>query len=164
MTSAVPVGVRPLLTAVFAAGRLTTLPLASGSCRRFAVPCNLMPFRLANPMIAFLDGASSSAAICAALYPCDARPAIAATLSSLDVVCHFWRIHILTSETMLRRRPAPSLAPEISAAASLRRTGHWPGHRRDFSSTQARSEEHTSELQSLMRISYAVFCLKKKNT
>src|SRR3546814_10264610 len=29
---------------------------------------------------------------------------------------------------------------------------------------QARSEEHTSELQSLMRISYAVFCLKKKTT
>src|SRR3546814_5657656 len=28
---------------------------------------------------------------------------------------------------------------------------------------QGRSEEHTSELQSLMRISYAVFCLKKKN-
>src|SRR3546814_2074206 len=28
----------------------------------------------------------------------------------------------------------------------------------------ARSEEHTSELQSLMRISYAVFCLKKKKT
>src|SRR3546814_9819773 len=29
---------------------------------------------------------------------------------------------------------------------------------------ERRSEEHTSELQSLMRISYAVFCLKKKNT
>src|SRR3546814_6033036 len=29
--------------------------------------------------------------------------------------------------------------------------------------TPLRSEEHTSELQSLMRISYAVFCLKKKN-
>src|SRR3546814_7335435 len=29
---------------------------------------------------------------------------------------------------------------------------------------QERSEEHTSELQSLMRISYAVFCLKKKTT
>src|SRR3546814_8046486 len=28
---------------------------------------------------------------------------------------------------------------------------------------EIRSEEHTSELQSLMRISYAVFCLKKKN-
>src|SRR3546814_2653239 len=35
----------------------------------------------------------------------------------------------------------------------------------DFSRSvvAARSEEHTSELQSLMRISYAVFCLKKKN-
>src|SRR3546814_1064092 len=31
------------------------------------------------------------------------------------------------------------------------------------SSCRRRSEEHTSELQSLMRISYAVFCLKKKN-
>src|SRR3546814_9575721 len=39
----------------------------------------------------------------------------------------------------------------------LRRPRPWPlPHRRD------RSEEHTSELQSLMRISYAVFCLKKK--
>src|SRR3546814_2294772 len=33
-----------------------------------------------------------------------------------------------------------------------------------FIDTPGRSEEHTSELQSLMRISYAVFCLKKKNT
>src|SRR3546814_3149110 len=32
-----------------------------------------------------------------------------------------------------------------------------------FQSLGLRSEEHTSELQSLMRISYAVFCLKKKN-
>src|SRR3546814_1042923 len=34
----------------------------------------------------------------------------------------------------------------------------------DVTSITNRSEEHTSELQSLMRISYAVFCLKKKNT
>src|SRR3546814_4799570 len=34
----------------------------------------------------------------------------------------------------------------------------------DRARTRGRSEEHTSELQSLMRISYAVFCLKKKNT
>src|SRR3546814_4778092 len=33
---------------------------------------------------------------------------------------------------------------------------------RNPSSNEIRSEEHTSELQSLMRISYAVFCLKKK--
>src|SRR3546814_1121610 len=32
-----------------------------------------------------------------------------------------------------------------------------------YPSRITRSEEHTSELQSLMRISYAVFCLKKKN-
>src|SRR3546814_9151162 len=38
--------------------------------------------------------------------------------------------------------------------------GHWPSPDRGGNS---RSEEHTSELQSLMRISYAVFCLKKKN-
>src|SRR3546814_3151621 len=44
--------------------------------------------------------------------------------------------------------------------AGLQREGR-AGHR---ARRAARSEEHTSELQSLMRISYAVFCLKKKNT
>src|SRR3546814_7822359 len=34
---------------------------------------------------------------------------------------------------------------------------------RRFPTSKYRSEEHTSELQSLMRISYAVFCLKKKS-
>src|SRR3546814_10107858 len=34
----------------------------------------------------------------------------------------------------------------------------------DHGGESGRSEEHTSELQSLMRISYAVFCLKKKKT
>src|SRR3546814_4624261 len=38
------------------------------------------------------------------------------------------------------------------------RSGRWAGKGK----TECRSEEHTSELQSLMRISYAVFCLKKK--
>src|SRR3546814_6327085 len=39
-----------------------------------------------------------------------------------------------------------------------------PAHRVTRLRRQGRSEEHTSELQSLMRISYAVFCLKKKKT
>src|SRR3546814_7257363 len=39
----------------------------------------------------------------------------------------------------------------------------WVEHRAAADSDDTRSEEHTSELQSLMRISYAVFCLKKKN-
>src|SRR3546814_10061605 len=38
------------------------------------------------------------------------------------------------------------------------------GSVQDASAKEVRSEEHTSELQSLMRISYAVFCLKKKTT
>src|SRR3546814_4947319 len=40
----------------------------------------------------------------------------------------------------------------------------FPYFRPFLTAGQARSEEHTSELQSLMRISYAVFCLKKKRT
>src|SRR3546814_5438611 len=39
---------------------------------------------------------------------------------------------------------------------------HWASKRIMHLNTE-RSEEHTSELQSLMRISYAVFCLKKKH-
>src|SRR3546814_5217967 len=51
---------------------------------------------------------------------------------------------------------------------AIERTGKCGGHQPfapNFIATAIiRSEEHTSELQSLMRISYAVFCLKKKKT
>src|SRR3546814_7166533 len=57
------------------------------------------------------------------------------------------------------------------AARFLRRRRSRDPHRRTRAAEiwraglcPARSEEHTSELQSLMRISYAVFCLKKKKT
>src|SRR3546814_3243880 len=45
-----------------------------------------------------------------------------------------------------------------------RKKNYWKcaGRLWSYSPTPCRSEEHTSELQSLMRISYAVFCLKKK--
>src|SRR3546814_7951264 len=54
----------------------------------------------------------------------------------------------------------PALEPDAvrAGAAGGGRRARCPG------AVGARSEEHTSELQSLMRISYAVFCLKKKNT
>src|SRR3546814_2610164 len=42
-------------------------------------------------------------------------------------------------------------------------SGHPGAGARPTARCTKRSEEHTSELQSLMRISYAVFCLKKKN-
>src|SRR3546814_4193560 len=45
-------------------------------------------------------------------------------------------------------------------ATAMEGPGPAPGRGHD--GHRARSEEHTSELQSLMRISYAVFCLKKK--
>src|SRR3546814_3760788 len=54
-------------------------------------------------------------------------------------------------ERDLRRRQA-----RIGIVLQLHQVAADPGQRRQ------RSEEHTSELQSLMRISYAVFCLKKK--
>src|SRR3546814_4467009 len=50
-----------------------------------------------------------------------------------------------------------------AAGPARRRAGRIRLHRRAANGA-ARSEEHTSELQSLMRISYAVFCLKKKNS
>src|SRR3546814_1965854 len=73
------------------------------------------------------------------------------------------------------------IARAIVAARPVERTGqlagivrkavgHKPGARKDpatrtFQAIRIhRSEEHTSELQSLMRTSYAVFCLKKKKT
>src|SRR3546814_2718587 len=69
-----------------------------------------------------------------------------------------------------RRRPArvralrhqapcpPAAAVPPAAARAL------PAPRGPSPPPSDRSEEHTSELQSLMRISYAVFCLKKKKT
>src|SRR3546814_15358194 len=57
--------------------------------------------------------------------------------------------------------PRPALIERIEAAQLTPfQFQQWEGKRL----TRSRSEEHTSELQSLMRISYAVFCLKKQNT
>src|SRR3546814_2778526 len=52
------------------------------------------------------------------------------------------------------------LVPVILASKRVHMRLHRPAMRRQMG--QPRSEEHTSELQSLMRISYAVFCLKQK--
>src|SRR3546814_9601733 len=57
---------------------------------------------------------------------------------------------------------------DISTVMSPRTVISWAQNAAIFNKLgfafRLRSEEHTSELQSLMRISYAVFCLKKKNT
>src|SRR3546814_7640172 len=73
------------------------------------------------------------------------------------------------SDEIARRRS--SGFPQSRLRAGLRREAAPPAPARTRltgvklrlrSKAQGRSEEHTSELQSLMRISYAVFCLKKK--
>src|SRR3546814_2007384 len=57
---------------------------------------------------------------------------------------------------------------QLSGLLTVVHRGVQNGHERSSPQEAARSlrrsEEHTSELQSLMRISYAVFCLKKKKT
>src|SRR3546814_7677029 len=75
----------------------------------------------------------------------------------------------------LARRPPGSLAEATrerqagsqTSRSSAKRAFSWMYWNRSsgfLPIRQSRSEEHTSELQSLMRISYAVFCLKKKTT
>src|SRR3546814_5540523 len=54
----------------------------------------------------------------------------------------------------------PRTRPNPFPGGNPRELGAWPLF---VTFDDPRSEEHTSELQSLMRISYAVFCLKKKN-
>src|SRR3546814_2294420 len=67
---------------------------------------------------------------------------------------------------------ASSGETQLADPAALRQLARLPGTARELKAMEAligpsktrlfmRSEEHTSELQSLMRISYAVFCLKK---
>src|SRR3546814_6405498 len=68
----------------------------------------------------------------------------------------------------LSERPWLSQAQHTAPASKSRSGTHSaaptrPNSKNSPRNTTKRSEEHTSELQSLMRTSYAVFCLKKKN-
>src|SRR3546814_9407828 len=64
-------------------------------------------------------------------------------------------------EGAFARGPADEDSRQEAADDRAEQGAQCPGDHRDL---DHRSEEHTSELQSLMRISYAVFCLKKKKT
>src|SRR3546814_4071681 len=79
------------------------------------------------------------------------------TLLATDYLNHF-------NEIIMLLEMVPSM-PECYRDAVEWRPKSYAQHFRDscFSDAELRSEEHTSELQSLMRTSYAVFCLKKKN-
>src|SRR3546814_10502988 len=60
--------------------------------------------------------------------------------------------------------PAPRAQMSLAVSTSLRRPASLSQKGSIAFLAHRRSEEHTSELQSLIRISYAVFCLKKKKT
>src|SRR3546814_1567386 len=64
----------------------------------------------------------------------------------------------LNANMTIFRKPL-ELVPPLNSLANMARSVINQEYTGDIN----RSEEHTSELQSLMRISYAVFCLKKKN-
>src|SRR3546814_6926315 len=69
--------------------------------------------------------------------------------SACDLAPAMWVVTL--GQDRLRAWGAQRVGPRCRAAAGAK------------SSLRTRSEEHTSELQSLMRLSYAVFCLNKKN-
>src|SRR3546814_10531184 len=69
------------------------------------------------------------------------------------------RIHQPLFPSLLRRQCRDG---QIIQICDLYRGGHCALRKSQHAIFRTRSEEHTSELQSLMRISYAVFCLKKK--
>src|SRR3546814_2794516 len=81
------------------------------------------------------------------------------TLFRSAVIAPFECQHHLRCECRCRYGEAEAAAGQIASRAAHERFEH-----RCCVLGRDRSEEHTSELQSLMRISYAVFCLKKKHT
>src|SRR3546814_3201088 len=67
-------------------------------------------------------------------------------------------------ERRARGRPSPYASKGRAQVANGPRRSSSAAREELSAAFDKRSEEHTSELQSLMPISYAVFCLKKKNT
>src|SRR3546814_1668086 len=79
------------------------------------------------------------------------------------VARRFWLACTTSAPPEGKKGPGPlSTGPQVPCKY-LKILGKLVGTRGFEPPTPTRSEEHTSELQSLMRISYAVFCLKKKN-
>src|SRR3546814_3764880 len=74
---------------------------------------------------------------------------------------HDWEQRIADLHSTFALRSSAFYQPEHLAAGCFISTSR-DGRKQRYALLSLRSEEHTSELQSLMRISYAGFCLKKK--
>src|SRR3546814_6784636 len=92
------------------------------------------------------------------------RPPRATRTDTLFPYTTLFRSVRLSSRVTARPPLSYTLPDRVTASGATGLTSS--GNATSCSSTPcaSRSEEHTSELQSLMRISYAVFCLKKKKT
>src|SRR3546814_8442316 len=111
--------------------------------RRICLLHHLFPFRFQELNIAERPPQS-----------CTTRSPLARCSPGLSCSCapHYNRRHNQAASP----ETGPASVPRFQSSIhnhQYPRQAHW----------RARSKEHTSELQSLMRISYAVFCLKKKN-
>src|SRR3546814_5381249 len=78
-------------------------------------------------------------------------------------------MHLTVFEAIMRTKSVSLAAetldvPQPTLSRYLKQLRDHFGNQLFVRTRTGRSEEHTSELQSLMRISYAVFCLKKKKT
>src|SRR3546814_8837249 len=94
------------------------------------------------------------------------KPGIPVEIEMVEVLGSEQLIHGRIGDTQVVVRCPVSLTKDqpvnVGDAFQIGSDGVHPLHW--FDADTGRSEEHTSELQSLMRISYAVFCLQKKNT
>src|SRR3546814_6808841 len=82
-----------------------------------------------------------------------------------EIAVHFWRFRALGTEHIrgyVFKDGQMSRIATVAADVAYDDQFWQTGYTADIVDEAGRSEEHTSELQSLMRISYAVFCLKKK--
>src|SRR3546814_10616574 len=103
-------------------------------------------------------------------------PVIASLNGAFTALAHWWTLDLWFLANWASSSTSPDQRPAEYASVSRRKRAYdvttisAPSTsvarsvllRRRVSVMTARSEEHTSELQSLMRISYSVFCLKKK--
>src|SRR3546814_5782664 len=88
------------------------------------------------------------------------RPPRSTRTDTLFPYTTLFRSRVETVEPTRRQQPGAADTDQVHQAVPVDfQRADGQGHRIDL---RVRSEEHTSELQSLMRISYAVFCLKKK--
>src|SRR3546814_1025570 len=90
------------------------------------------------------------------------QPSLARTSLGVTVVAALLSLSAASAAQAPAGEPVPKLNDRHPFLGPDARTSEYPV-RIPMKPVAERSEEHTSELQSLMRISYAVFCLKKKN-